>query len=701
MRISTAISVLLVVAVALAVTMLLLRGPRLSARESKLIKAFPALSLPRTHHSAGFIHDPLVRPVSNDPGEKGYDEALTVLLTRQNELRDQEQRFREVSARLAHPLDIGGKQAESAKDAKEVLKQHKAAHELAMRDVAEAGAALSQARTAQIAAEKAIETARPGLNGNQGGGDGLLVERNTILVMFRDDADVKAIKDVLERHHLVVKSGMASITMFVTKTLDVEQSPTPEGEATRLRSIVAALRKESIVETAIQNTLLSATIIPKANDSAHPHPWFDKVHVEPLVTSKFPYAWNFNDAIKDRPPIDVGILDVGFLTDLKPADVKVTMVQDPKETKEPPPDQHGTLVAGIIGASFGNGHGVDGAAPYVQLHGCAPVPKTFDATGMDFEASEVEGKHVAFDGFVEGLETLLNVPVRVVNASIGYNWSVRKITPSDVTKPFALAAQEIVKNHGQMVRKILRAHADAVVVSSAGNDDGAPAVWANPFNWAALGESSKADPPSDNVIVVEALDQTGTKLIPESNTGGTIQAVGMNLLSIVNVVKVAPNTYADVVAFCREGTSLAAPLVTAAIAQMLAINPALRPADIKTNLGISDTNKPQLNAFEAVKASSPNFGADIANYDGKNGVDMDDFRRFKDDYKTFTAGVASGTFDRDLNGDGVVDGNEGLAPRSDFNADGVIDEKDLAIMIGAWNDRSVDPNTLPAELKKP
>jgi hypothetical protein len=131
-----------------------------------------------------------------------------------------------------------------------------------------------------------------------------------------------------------------------------------------------------------------------------------------------------------------------------------------------------------------------------------------------------------------------------------------------------------------------------------------------------------------------------------------------------------------------SSTSAATPLVTATVAMMLELEPGLSSSDIKTNLGIPKPNlglpAVNLDAFKALLASSKTPDLDLADRTGEGKVDLQDFAIFK---ASFHLSAADQKFDQ-----------------CDFDGDGDVDLDDLKVMMRAWTDGSVDPNSLPGRL---
>ena len=255
--------------------------------------------------------------------------------------------------------------------------------------------------------------------------------------------------------------------------------------------------------------------------------------------------------------IDVGILDAGFL---RGQDIpNLTLLAQCGN----PVRSHGTAVAGVIAV----------AAPNVRMFGCAPDPPVFDETNLTHDEIQLRSTRMLFDDVVAGLEGLLERRPAVINVSVGYNWANRGHSPAASEE-----VRAIVETHGRAVRKLLRRHPHTLIVSSAGNDCRdrvdcqEPAVWTSPVNWAALGPSSPDDPASPNVVVVEALDEAGNRLVM-SNVGGTVRAVGEN---VVTRIDREPAYF--------SGTSAAAAQISAKVVRMLAARPDLTVAEIQAML---------------------------------------------------------------------------------------------------------------------
>jgi thermitase len=230
---------------------------------------------------------------------------------------------------------------------------------------------------------------------------------------------------------------------------------------------------------------------------------------------------------------------------------------------------HGTHVTGTIVARKDNGIGVAGVAPAAQV-----VPlRVLDATDSGTDANVASAFNLAGDR---------GIPI--VNASL----------------------QE--PGFSQAVEDAIAAHPNTLYVVAAGN--GTPA--------GAAGGDNDAKPvypcalPEANVICVGASDESDAPA-PFSNFGLAsvdLFAPGVNIISTFIDSLCAPTPPPCFAA--DDGTSMAAPHVSGALALMRAVNPALTASELKATLLQSVDPKPaladkaatggRLNAAQAVAA---------------------------------------------------------------------------------------------------
>jgi hypothetical protein len=554
--------------------------------EKTLIKWFPPLAS-RDPRPVSLIADPLMAIESSLPDAQNYAATLRQLIDVYDGFVEHEESLassKEAVAAAQSLVDASGRRIEMARRAR-FLKGIRTAVAMArfrraqaLRDVAQihearVGASVSEAVAGLRSVETSVATAHGEWERMRSFRERnevyrpAIIESDTLLVMFFDTAKPKAIARLLRQYRLRVVSGTPSLSLFVVRPEIIVPAANDDSKALRLCALARQLREEKIVEAASQNMRLeAATVAPLPSVSSSSGA---------LAVSRFPEAWEFNRSAGATRTFDVGVLDIGFV-----ATDDLTIASIPGRTNRD--DPHGTEVAAIIGAQHDNGIGIDGAAPFVNIIGVSPNSSS----------------GALFDEFVSLLDTLLRrtPELRIINASVSYNWGAKGILPRN-----SPATRVVVADNGKMIRKSMRVAPRTVLVTAAGNDCRTtncqePATWASPYNWAALGpESDEEGESSRNIIVVEGLNATGTERLPMSNIDGMIRAVGERVLSI---------TRSDAVT-AADGTSAAAPLVTAAIALMLQLNPGLTAEEIRTNLGIITGTVPDLDALQAVRRSAP------------------------------------------------------------------------------------------------
>jgi len=466
-----------------------------------------------------------------------------------------------------------------------------------------------------------------------------------------------------------------------------------------------------------------------------------------LEAIRVPQMWNLNDAVKRTGnKILIAILDAGFEDrdsdglddhpDLR--NLKTVIFDNGAFAAGAVTNSHGQHVAGIIGATFNNGLGIDGINPFAQMIGVSPRLKT----GQSWQES--------WDLLIGTLEHLLRVypDIRVVNVSMSYNWPINtqlKVNPNTDKE-----AQRLVERQGLRMRRLAAEFPDVLFVAAAGNDSPKRfnypneilAMWASPLNWAALGPDVEIEvqvfKKAQNILVIESIDaildgERNHRKSDFSNVGGHISAPGGRILS--TVLKEKYDTF--------DGTSMATPHVTGLVSYLLAFDPSLTVAEIKAllfknSLPVDDESAggrgpngegpaPRIDAFatalaiDTIRPGHPvqralvdvddctpdgnqrinESGEDFQGFcaDGLRGdgnIDMKDFRAFRDallyvegKYRQNLDGSAKHP-KKDLNGDGCVHEadpkscpyEEDLYPRFDFNGDGKLSRSDAVVFKG-------------------
>lgn len=519
---------------------------------------------------------------------------------------------------------------------------------------------------------------------------GYPLSEQRLLVQLAPYADPKSIQALLERARVTIVGGVPEIGLLVVRVAPEAPSVPLIGknapfvnlrndDTTRLLHAANLLHGDKYVVAVSPDTFLSASRIPVpanpackgknglgnelewswdhncANDGNHG-----------VKAARFPQAWNLigdSSEIKILPK--VGVLDLGFF---KHADLSFQIhgVNQGGGTGTGP--NHGTHVLGTIGARFNNGSGIDGCLPAAHFIAC-PVPTALDPQG-DIPATYRSISHViaSFFDLIRKHDDL-----KVVNISLAYNWHKFGINPNANE-----TAQELVKSQGVYVRSLAdyARERGVIIVSAAGNDCGGAnfkdidAQWASPFNWAAFNPGPEGQPPASNIIVVESLDRDG-KRSWFSNVGGHLSAHGEDVLSTI----AANDGYA-----AMQGTSMAAPHVTALVGLMYAYNPKLGINDVLSVLNLRRGNASEtaaaLDAFAVLTRchDKQRVLLDLADFDHNGKVDEADADAFNAALKEVSDVAMGGTFKNDLNRDGVVDKNEAHFSRFDLNGSGTLSD---------------------------
>ncbi len=263
------------------------------------------------------------------------------------------------------------------------------------------------------------------------------------------------------------------------------------------------------------------------------------------------HAFDFWQALPLLPPIKVAVIDSGIDGSHAEFQGKLFAWKSFVKSKATKDTQgHGTFVAGEIAAATNNGIGISGIGFPVQL---------------------LVGKVVRSDGTIplkaeaSAIRWAVNQGARVINLSL-----------AGLRDPLAKRRDTYSPLEAAAIRYAVSKH--VLVVAAVGNSDQAPR---SPWNFAGYPAALP------HVVGVSALEPSGA--VPEFSNRDAfyndISAPGVEIFSTLPLALTAPTRgtcvnqgYSDCGPFefrYAEGTSFAAPMVTAAAALVLSVRPGL------------------------------------------------------------------------------------------------------------------------------
>lgn len=528
-----------------------------------------------------------------------------------------------------------------------------------------------------------------------------VAKKNSYLIQLKPEVTEQQIQDLLKKYDLKITKVIGALGVItVEQNNPVEVAPSMEGAAPQQKlelildpPLVQALRSEPAVDAAFVDSLIGTKGLPKPagaeikiGDKSYAWRWQPGETPDGnwgLKAIRMPAMWSLIErsraANPDAKRPRIGIIDVGFTEN---ANVKYKLARGAFRPPLVRPDcetNHGTHVAGIIGAKQGAAPGIDGIVPDADLEAVAIAAEfigerdNLDAD-LSWQAQAMLFSDVLSNTMVYLTSNLKQASnLRVLNVSLAYNFVARGVLgdadPDDVEglKLHIADQASVIRTMARLVEN------DVLFVVAAGNDSEGSAKplearWASPFAWAGTYAWTTGEPVR-NIIVVEATDRDG-KRASFSNIGGHVSAPGVDIMSTLG-------STTSPFGVC-SGTSQAAPHVTALAGLLFELAPEKTPAEIIVALKESgvpaadgDTRAPRIDAIAAAAEVSAPVRKRLADLDGNGLVDADDVRMFIRSLAAIeTAAATEAAFTEDLNGDGVVDDNECFFPRIDLNGDG-------------------------------
>ena len=520
--------------------------------------------------------------------------------------------------------------------------------------------------------------------------------RDSYVIVLKTDLDGQQLDEALatlsQKYNLEITRANKLGEIRVSPRRPVTRSPAPAAASESLGAalepkIIKELRNEPFVDAAYVDFLVSPKALPRRTDTkvqsgGNTYSWNWRVGDTAdgnwgLKMMRMPPVWTILNRVRkidpDRSRTRMAFLDVGFGTH---SHITYNAVLGGMPANPPKAEctySHGTHVAGIVGALFGKGRGIDGMVPDSKID-AIPVSSEVWLEGSNLGlTNQLIQRAMLFSGAVDSLIDFMDqYPLkagerRVVNASLGYNWSALGFEfGKDPDEDENVKAH--IFNSARSVQRLAAKYKDSIlIVAAAGNNSeglGNPhwAEFASPFGFAATHESPTYQKAS-NILIVEALGRDG-KRASFSNSGGHVAAPGVDIMSTLAGVS-------DGYGLC-SGTSQATPHVTALAAILFELDPKKSPAEVAEIIRSSaqpglDSKTPRADALAAVLKLSKDNIKYLVDLNGDGKVDSADLEILKTHLVVLDDAKRNGTqIAIDLNGDGDVNESEGCWPLIDF-----------------------------------
>lgn len=299
-----------------------------------------------------------------------------------------------------------------------------------------------------------------------------------------------------------------------------------------------------------------------------------------LEAIKAPSAWNYNSYFNK---IKVGIIDSGF--DINHEDLNLLFPTE-KDRKNNEPNNHGTHVAGIIGAKRNNGKGIAGVIDDKKLD--------LYAFSRDYLTLKTTRGSQIYDGLV----ALVESGCKIINVSQGLDdlkYSDEMLSKRKVDKWGETASEKIAI--------LLKKGYDFVVIDAAGNgarnrndkDEylGVDAIYDGLFSSITESNCYNKNIPAneimDRVIVVaNAVKLDSYQLATGSNGGSQVDIAAPGTSIYSTIAGIAENYDDGTVKYTSgqkyglmSGTSMAAPIVAGVAGLVWSVNEDFTGAEVK------------------------------------------------------------------------------------------------------------------------
>lgn len=404
---------------------------------------------------------------------------------------------------------------------------------------------------------------------------------NQLIVMAAANATKQTMESLFSKYSLTLIGQIESIGFFQVKT----ESSLSFSE---LNQLITALKGESTVEDAYLNTISNAALSAAPNDDWQGATWDENSpdganwNMEAIRALT---AWEYKNQIS---PVNVGVIDSAFEKQKDLTFAHIFQEGNAHEVENNGYRIHGNHVCGVIDAIFNNGIGVSGLAPNANIYAYSiehPDADTQNQTGSVKSEGNVTNVSGSDMQMLTDLALLIEKDqVRVINISMGRSQA------SEMSSLYRTIGTGYVNAISRLIQKGNK----FLIVVAAGND-GADASAGSVFAFISTENlnsgslsSESIQAVKDRIIIVGAAENRGGGKYAawwRSNTGDRVDiyAPGVSILSCG-----IDDDYISL-----DGTSMAAPHVTGAIALIWGANQSLSPAQVKDILLSTATKEVQ------------------------------------------------------------------------------------------------------------
>lgn len=402
---------------------------------------------------------------------------------------------------------------------------------------------------------------------------GIKYINNEIMIMFNPVNKVSK-----ERKQEIINNINGKIVGIIDEEWDCIQVEVSERSLNELEELIKQLEEKEEVFGAMTDTVVKLTNnSTNTNDPSDKKEWKKRKLKSSnwwLSAIQVNEAWDYNDRFNN---IKIGIVDSGFDTGHEDLNINFATKTNEKVNNK---NDHGTHVAGIIGATANNGKGIAGIVWNKEL------------ICYDRKPSWLQEKLGGWDtkqAILVGLILNVKSGAKVINFSCGNDTTILQNGNN-------FSQQQIDKSAYKASRTmafLLMDGYDFVVVQASGNGDkngfGVDANNAGIFagitteNCYTNSEISAEDI-LNRIIVVGNAEQTdnGYQIHKTSNCGNTVDicAPGQNIYSTItgeflNITQ-AKGSYGYL-----SGTSMAAPMVSSVASLVWSVNEKFTGAEVK------------------------------------------------------------------------------------------------------------------------